>query len=104
MCKGENPEGVCPVENGRDPLLSIKKDLDNLVGEKVKITANKGRRQVVEREGTLEGTYPSLFVVRLEGDSGRRVSYTYVDVLTEMVKLSLNNSGGEKILKFPVNS
>lgn len=88
--------------NGRDPLLSIKKGLDDLIGERVKITANKGRRQVIEREGTLESTYPSVFVVRLEGTNGRRVSYSYVDVLTQMVKLTLSNGDGEKALKFPI--
>lgn len=73
----------------RGPLQDIKRDIEALVGERVRVTTSKGRRQVVEREGTLEKTYPSLFVIRMDGDSGRRVSYTYVDVLTESVKLSV---------------
>ncbi len=74
----------------RDPLLDIKRGLEELVGERVRVTAHKGRRQVVEREGTLEKTYPSLFVIRLDdGPVARRVTYTYTDVLTEMVKLAV---------------
>lgn len=89
---------------GRDPLLDIKRGLDGLVGERVKVTANKGRRQVVEREGTLEKTYPSLFVIRLdEGSSSRRITYTYADVLTEMVKLTFYGEQGDKNVTFPVS-
>lgn len=72
-----------------NPLQGIKKDIEALVGERVRVTTSKGRRQVVEREGTLERTYPSLFVVRMDGDLARRVSFTYVDVLTESVKVSV---------------
>lgn len=88
---------------GRDILVDIKRGLDSLVGERVRITANKGRRQVVEREGTLEKTYPNLFVIRItEGDNSRRVTYTYADVLTEVVKLAVyDESESIRRLTFP---
>lgn len=74
----------------RDSLLQIKRDLDNLVGKKVRIKANKGRRRVVVREGMLEQTYPSLFVIKLGSDQHhRRVSFTYTDLLTEAVELTV---------------
>lgn len=83
--------------------MEIKRGIDSLVGERVRVTANKGRRQVVEREGTLERTYPNLFVIRLdEGDSSRRLSYTYADVLTETVKLAVYNSQGATAVRFPL--
>lgn len=80
----------------RVPLQDIKKGIQALVGERVRVTTSKGRRQVVEREGTLEKTYPSLFVIRMDGDAGRRVSFTYVDVLTEMVKLDVCDGQGRE--------
>lgn len=88
---------------GRDILLDIKRGLDGLVGERVRVTANKGRRQVIEREGTLEKTYPNLFVIRLdEGEACRRVTYTYADVLTEVVKLSVyDEEESIRRVKFP---
>ncbi len=87
---------------GRDVLLDIKRGLDGIVGERVRVTASKGRRQVVEREGTLEKTYPNLFVIRIdEGESSRRVTYTYADVLTEVVKLAVFEDESLKRLTFP---
>jgi len=87
------------VTDKRDVLARIKRDLDGFVGRPVRIKANKGRRRVVEREGTLEKTYPSLFVVKLGPDQqNRRVSFTYADILTEVVELTvLNESGSEHL-------
>lgn len=68
-------------------LASIKKDLENHVGEKVTLKANGGRRRVMVNEGVLESVYPSIFVVRLEADTQRTVTYSYSDVLTKTVQL-----------------
>lgn len=71
-------------------LADIKRDLDGLIGARIRLRANKGRRKVDEREGILERTYPSIFVVRLEEDvSSRRISFSYADVLTEAVQLTV---------------
>jgi uncharacterized protein Veg len=67
------------------------------VGQKIRVRANKGRRKIVEKEGILEKTYPSIFIVRLDEDRAgeRRVSYSYTDVLTETVELVVSDSAGE---------
>ncbi len=72
-------------------LFEIKKDMENFVGGKIKLRANKGRKKSFDREGILESTYPSSFVVRFENDyeSVRRVSFTYSDVLTKAVEVIL---------------
>lgn len=71
-------------------LADIKRDLDGLIGSRIRLRANKGRRKVDEREGILERTYPSIFVVRLVEDSSmRRVSFSYADILTEAVELTV---------------
>ncbi len=68
-------------------MARIKEDLESLVGEKIRLKANKGRRKVDEREGVLEKTYQNIFVVKLEEKQERRVSYSYTDILTETVEL-----------------
>lgn len=75
----------------RNPLTEIKRNLDGYIGEKILLRANGGRRKTIERMGVLEETYPSVFVVKLEnaGDSFKRVSYSYADILTETVELTV---------------
>jgi len=72
-------------------LAEIKKNVESLVGEKVRLKANKGRKKVCIREGILEQTYPNIFVVCIEGgyNTVRRVSYSYSDILTETVEITL---------------
>lgn len=73
----------------KDVLLEIRKKLEPHIGEKIKLKANRGRRKTFEKEGILENTYPSIFVVRIdEPNYFQRVSFTYADVLTETVELS----------------
>ena len=73
-------------------LSKIKSSLADNVGHKVRLTARRGRKQVVTREGIIEGTYPSIFIVKLDTPDypefgERRVSYSYTDVLTRSVEL-----------------
>ncbi|MGI6633238.1 MAG: Veg family protein [Bacillota bacterium] len=71
----------------RNQIEAIREKLDSHLGEKVKVRASEGRRRVFEREGILEKTYPSIFVVRFEDDDSRCVSWSYIDVLTDSVEL-----------------
>ncbi len=79
-------------------LAEIKQDLDAYVGKRIRLKANRGRRKVIERVGVLEQTYPNIFVIKLDEakNLGRRISFSYSDVLTETVELSLCNEDGEK--------
>ncbi|HEY8552393.1 MAG TPA: Veg family protein [Thermaerobacter sp.] len=89
----------------RDVLAEIRRDLENYVGKRVRIRANKGRRRIVEREGTLEKTYPNLFVVKLDEEyQNRRLSYTYTDLLTAMVEVSVYNGKERKKLNYSASS
>ncbi|SDC55774.1 Uncharacterized protein Veg [Pelagirhabdus alkalitolerans] len=71
-------------------LIEIKRTLDDQIGKRLKLVANGGRKRTVERYGTLEETYPSVFIVALDQQENafERVSYSYADVLTETVELS----------------
>ncbi|TCK93283.1 uncharacterized protein Veg [Natranaerovirga hydrolytica] len=76
----------------KEDIIEVKRRMDEYVGSRVKVKANKGRRKIVVKEGVLEQTYPSIFVVKVENelqDSYRRVSYSYTDLLTHSVELSL---------------
>ncbi|MDP2401586.1 MAG: Veg family protein [Actinomycetota bacterium] len=73
----------------------IRGDLESMMGKRMRLRANMGRSKIVEREGVLEQTHPSLFVVKVEEKRDRtaRVSYSYVDVLTGTVELTHCDSG-----------
>ncbi|WP_040210578.1 Veg family protein [Clostridium polynesiense] len=72
-------------------LSAIKKDIERHIGEKVTLKANGGRRKVYVNEGVLESVYPSIFVIRLDNDTQRTVTYSYSDVLTKTVQISFGN-------------
>ncbi|WP_078593262.1 biofilm formation stimulator Veg [Evansella clarkii] len=85
-------------------LIEIKRSLDENVGKRITIQANGGRRKTIERSGLLEGTYPSVFTIKLDQDeyAVERVSYSYTDVLTETVKLTMD--GAETAAEEPLGA
>lgn len=86
-------------------LIEIKRALDENVGKRIVIKANGGRRKTIERSGFLEGTYPAVFTVKLDQDqySVERVSYSYTDILTETVQLTIVDEE-ESPLEFTKNT
>lgn len=84
---------------GKNALAEIKAALDRYIGKKIRLKANSGRRKTVERTGILEKTYPSVFIVKLDEEhhAFERVSYSYADILTESVELTIFNSNNEQI-------
>lgn len=81
----------------RNALLEIKKSMDTYVGHKIVLKANGGRKKIIERSGVLEETYPSVFIVKLDEEAHhfKRVSYSYVDILTESVEVTVCNGNGQ---------
>ncbi|MGA4722415.1 biofilm formation stimulator Veg [Fictibacillus nanhaiensis] len=71
-------------------IVDIKRSLESNVGRRLSLRANGGRRKTIERLGTLEETYPAVFIIKLDQDTNafERVSYSYADVLTETVELT----------------
>ncbi|MFS8523376.1 MAG: Veg family protein [Limnochordales bacterium] len=73
-------------------LEEIKRDLENYVGRRVRLRANRGRRRYIEEEGILEKTYPRVFVIRVDKrGTVNRMSYSYADVLTSTVEVSVDD-------------
>lgn len=76
----------------KSALEAIRTKLDSHLGERVRVRASEGRRRVFEREGVLEKTYPSIFVVRFEDEDSRAMSWSYIDVLTDAVEIHFDTS------------
>ncbi|QOR37000.1 Veg family protein [Clostridium sp. 'deep sea'] len=70
-------------------LKDIRLDLENHLGSRIKLKANRGRKKTIVREGILERTYPHVFTVRLDENNSSipRVSYSYIDILTSSIEL-----------------
>lgn len=81
----------------RNSLSAIKQSLDMHVGQKILLRANGGRRKTIERMGVLEETYPSVFIVKLDQEQHafKRVSYSYADILTESVEVTVYSDEGQ---------
>ena len=78
----------------RNSLAKIRANVESCVGQKVRLKANKGRKKTTIKEGIIESAYPNIFVVKIDGgynNSIRRVSYSYSDILTETVEVTLCN-------------
>jgi len=79
----------------KNDLSRVKSDIESNLGSKVTLTAKKGRKKFIVRQGTIESTYSSVFVVKLDIEddqipSNRRVSYNYIDILTKTVEIALH--------------
>ena len=72
-------------------LDQIRKNIEKHLGKKVLLQANKGRKKIIVRQGVIEKTYPSIFVVKINDNhnNSTMVSYSYSDVLTSTVKLQV---------------
>ncbi len=75
-------------------VSKVQEALSQYIGSSVTLRANSGRRKYIERSGILEGTYANLFVVRVEDRAvERKLSFSYVDLLTGNVLLFVNQDG-----------
>ncbi|MDD7732364.1 MAG: Veg family protein [Firmicutes bacterium] len=72
-------------------MNSIKKEVEEALGRNVVVKADKGRKRIVTKEGVLEGAFEDVFTVRVTNnfDVESTVSYTYTDVLTGTVKMTI---------------
>ena len=75
----------------RNSISQIRKELENCVGKRIQLKANKGRKKTYVREGIIENAYPSIFTVSFENEfnSSRTASYSYTDVLTHTVEVRI---------------
>lgn len=68
----------------------IKNELQQHLGKKVILKANRGRKKFVTKYGILKEVYPSLFKVDVKnGTETTTATFTYSDVLTKTVKVTI---------------
>ena len=78
------------MAKNQNVLRDRRKTVNTFVGQEVMVKANRGRRKSLEKEGILEKTYPNIFVVKIDDNQQiRRLSYSYADLLTDNVELTL---------------
>ena len=71
---------------------SVRRAVSRHVGSKVRVRSNLGRHKYDVTEGVSTETYPCIFLIRVENaeeDSYQTVSYSYTDVITKDVQLTL---------------
>lgn len=72
----------------KNDLSKIKEDIGFCIGQKVRLTTNKGKKKMNTKEGIVESIYPNIFTVKFGNEqSASRMSYSYTDVLTNTVEL-----------------
>ena len=75
----------------KSDLTSVQKILQKNIGKKIKLTSKKGRKKAITKLGTIEQTFSSVFVIKLDDENSRfsrRVSYSYTDLLTKTIELA----------------
>ena len=75
----------------KSDVFHVRKDIQKIIGSKVKLETNKGRHKSVISRGIVSNVYPSIFTIQLnEGpDPSRKLSFSYTDVLTNAVEITL---------------
>lgn len=73
-------------------IEAIKAQIHAMLGKDINMLVCRGRKRVSKYAGTIENTFPSVFIVRLkskEKDTGRIpcLSYSYNDVLCGEVRI-----------------
>ncbi|MBE7048578.1 MAG: protein veg [Ruminococcaceae bacterium] len=72
----------------------VKEQLTQNIGQKIRLSAKKGRKRVIVRHGMIKATYPSIFIVTLDSisefaNTERTVSFSYADLLTQSIEITV---------------
>ena len=75
----------------RNDVTHVRNDIQRIIGSTVHLETNKGRHKSVINTGVVSNVYPSIFTVKLnEGAASQRsMSFSYTDVLTNTVEITL---------------
>ncbi|MCQ2466805.1 MAG: Veg family protein [Clostridia bacterium] len=83
----------------KSDIDACKAKLEKLIGKKVRLTSNGGRKRLIVYEGIVESCYPHVFTVRCarSDESEEIVSYSYIDVLTRVVRIQIEAKTAQEI-------
>lgn len=71
---------------------NVRRAVSKHIGSKVLVRSNLGRHKYDVTEGIITETYPCIFLIQVknnEEDTVQTVSYSYTDVITKDVQLTL---------------
>ena len=77
-------------------IEKIKRDINNNLGNNIKVIHNEGRNKIYEYNGKVVEVYNNIFIV-LDNDSDSKRSFSYYDVLTKTVQISFCHSAWHHI-------
>ena len=78
-------------------VLDIKKKVQKYQGQKVRLEAHKSKKKLYHKTGFIEAIYPSIFTVSIDtkgSNPNQRMSFSYIDLLTNNVKIDLIETNG----------
>ena len=75
----------------RKDVNNVRNDIQKIIGSTVQLETNKGRHKAVISKGIVSNVYPSIFTILLSEsrDPTRKMSFSYTDVLTNTVEITL---------------
>ena len=77
----------------RNDVTQVRQNISQHIGSKVMLETNKGRQKSSVASGIIENAYPSIFTILLDGSGpSRTVSYSYTDILTKSVEITVFNN------------
>ena len=68
-------------------IKKIRMQLEQNKGKTLHFRFNGSRNQIEEFNGEIIELYPSIFLVRLEGEENKIKSFSYSDLITESVEI-----------------
>ena len=74
----------------RNDISTLKSNINDKIGQKIRVKGSLGRSREFAKEGTIEKAYSNIFVVKYE-ENDRTASYTYTDILTRAVEVDVFN-------------
>ena len=84
----------------KNSLLEVKKHMEGCIGQEIYVRANLGRNKQIEKKGTIDGVFSNLFVIK-EQDTEHKMSYTYADILTNNLEITMLDTG-EPVIDYQV--
>lgn len=78
----------CRMRKCTAGIEEVKSGVEALIGQKLKVSVNKGRKRVIRYDGEIDSVYPCVFVLKVTPIKGvSRLSFSYGDLICGDVKL-----------------
>ena len=68
--------------------VSVKSNVERLLGKCVNVSVNVGRNKFVNFDGVVSACYPALFTVDPTSDFSGKTSFSYSEVMCGAVKVN----------------